>query len=137
MWVNTGKDMVSTRSRPKAAGWCLKTICLMGWMFQLAAARRRLANFIGKTAKIIAVSTRSRPKAAGAPTGVCTDVRTVSTRSRPKAAGCFGKLNFQIIVMFQLAAARRRLEVIDLFDYAKAVFQLAAARRRLVRRKER
>ena len=34
--------------------------------------------------------------------------------------------------MFQLAAARRRLEVTDLFDYAKAVFQLAAARRRLV-----
>ena len=56
--------IVSTRSRPKAAG---------GWMHRFIHCPE--------------VSTRSRPKAAGLTTGKFSNAAVVSTRSRPKAAG--------------------------------------------------
>ena len=58
-------DIVSTHSRPKAAGICF-TLCRAGCgLFQLTAARRRLAA--KKIAEALGrnVSTHSRPKAAG------------------------------------------------------------------------
>ena len=56
--------MVSTRSRPKAAGY--------GGRVEIGYGN---------------VSTRSRPKAAGGYRRLVTTIYPVSTRSRPKAAG--------------------------------------------------
>ena len=105
-----GTEEVSTHSRPKAAG---------------------MAAIIPTMAKI--VSTHSRPKAAGKDLiGLSNTSAPVSTHSRPKAAGCFQlghivryfSFNSQppeggwrrkpykrrLSKMFQLTAARRRLE---------------------------
>ena len=101
----------------------------------------------------MAVSTHSRPKAAGsaiaAPTSsrICfnsqppeggwlmlTENRTltlVSTHSRPKAAGiCLARAKTKNL--FQLTAARRRLDADNIAKCLDALFQLTAARRRLV-----
>ena len=79
--------MVSTRSRPKAAGlYCLRLRRLVqsfntqppegGWL-----GFDRYICFHGL------VSTRSRPKAAGVCSCFAVAISSVSTRSRPKAAG--------------------------------------------------
>ena len=73
-------EIVSTRSRPKAAGVC------------------SMRTSVGRS-----VSTHSRPKAAGKITTTATQVKTVSTHSRPKAAGkvaiywafCINRFNSQ------------------------------------------
>ena len=78
---------VSTHSRPKAAGsGLIMPLCVHSW-FQLTAARRRLGITSSKTMLRMQVSTHSRPKAAGASNGHQTYWN-----------------------MFQLTAARRRLE---------------------------
>ena len=105
-------DVVSTRSRPKAAEASSSFYYDSDW-FQHAAARRRLRLIclppafrkcfntqppeggcfnIRDYSKPEVVSTRSRPKAAGlraagAPIAMYLLYRMVSTRSRPKAAG--------------------------------------------------
>ena len=106
-----------------------------------------------RTAKIIAVSTHSRPKAAGALDDFVNAGTYVSTHSRPKAAGDERDVEALSTLMFQLTAARRRLDTarergtpIDSFNsqppeggwmmsdkyLLKAMmFQLTAARRRL------
>ena len=79
--------LVSTHSRPKAAGNALCVDCM----------------------RVHSVSTHSRPKAAGrhgSAVGLCRDV---STHSRPKAAGTKGRYNLPHKLMFQHTAARRRL----------------------------
>ena len=78
-------------------------------MFQLTAARRRLA---GKSRQSIAV------------------LKNVSTHSRPKAAGTNTSF-FKFKVMFQLTAARRRLGRLAKSTALSTRFQLTAARRRL------
>ena len=78
---------VSTRSRPKAAGFYFIRRFIFRRVFQHAAARRRLAPLISKIININNVSTRSRPKAAGIVVLYKTAFILVSTRSRPKAAG--------------------------------------------------
>ena len=101
--------MVSTHSRPEAAGihqmgcdyliWCFNSqppgggwqsrahSCARGCMFQLTAARRRLAiKKLGSDAQK-SVSTHSRPEAAGSPDGGVITLSGVSTHSRPEAAG--------------------------------------------------
>ena len=77
---------VSTHSRPKAAGkiWCLQP---RPKLFQLTAARRRLAFPHGAAICRYAVSTHSRPKAAGPAGRAVPPYIQVSTHSRPKAAG--------------------------------------------------
>ena len=55
---------VSTHSRPKAAGPKTSTRWMCG-LFQLTAARRRLADSLISLDWIVKVSTHSRPKAAG------------------------------------------------------------------------
>ena len=99
---------VSTHSRPKAAGG-RKSICAIASMFQLTAARRRLALSItmpitekvfqltaarrrlvsatGNARDWTTVSTHSRPKAAGPVARDLLQFLDVSTHSRPKAAG--------------------------------------------------
>ena len=58
--------IVSTHSRPKAAGACAFVSGLRS-KFQHTAARRRLENGDGKKGAALGVSTHSRPKAAGQP----------------------------------------------------------------------
>ncbi|EFC87145.1 hypothetical protein NEIMUCOT_06407, partial [Neisseria mucosa ATCC 25996] len=77
---------VSTHSRPKAAGkhgYCDRYQV----QFQHTAARRRLVSNACGTTKIIKVSTHSRPKAAGKSVYGLYKSAEVSTHSRPKAAG--------------------------------------------------
>ena len=102
--------IVSTHSRPKAAGSChcrsrrtngkfqhtaaRRRLVYAGEdlpeaeKFQHTAARRRLACLSIRPGICVIVSTHSRPKAAGgASTTDDTDEFSVSTHSRPKAAG--------------------------------------------------
>ena len=57
--------MVSTHSRPKAAGNACKTSKTKPCVFQHTAARRRLENICYLEESGLIVSTHSRPKAAG------------------------------------------------------------------------
>ena len=87
-WQSNGvRLMVSTHSRPKAAG-CVKTGFVIGFkQFQHTAARRRLVWSNHGFRLRAKVSTHSRPKAAGPFQSHSTLYCTVSTHSRPKAAG--------------------------------------------------
>ena len=87
--------MVSTHSRPKAAG-LYGDLCVADYMFQHTAARRRLDLFDKSLSCAFEVSTHSRPKAAGTTVSRANESLTVSTHSRPKAAGIFfnGKVYF-------------------------------------------
>ena len=147
------ESMVSTHSRPKAAGHTLRRPC-RGDQFQLTAARRRLECICNYFADIVGFN--SQPPEGGwrsHPVSV-TDVM-VSTHSRPKAAGpkhgaTSSPLWFQLTaarrrlvwpwrhlgagIMFQLTAARRRLVDSDGLIEIKCPFQLTAARRRLAPR---
>ena len=78
---------VSTHSRPKAAGWAARFFALGDKVFQLTAARRRLATLFVPTLADKPVSTHSRPKAAGTNSVAVKSPPIVSTHSRPKAAG--------------------------------------------------
>ena len=112
-WVFTGLvravfAVVSTHSRPKAAGLFLASRRAMNAGFQHTAARRRLASIT---------------KAAWMPMGFNT---------QPPEGGWMGRLvDLEIISVFQHTAARRRLgrpsEIIDI----AVLFQHTAARRRL------
>ena len=122
--------MVSTRSRPKAAGpLLLPTKRLL--LFQHAAARRRLDKKAALMGGFDCVSTRSRPKAAGRGQGRTETFLIVSTRSRPKAAGNLIASTRSVGTMFQHAAARRRLAPPQFGTKVNTWFQHAAARRRL------
>ena len=122
--------LVSTHSRPKAAGRpsCIKIGVFMPFqhtaarrrlaiqttcrqtngVFQHTAARRRLVTgFWGKFSGE-EVSTHSRPKAAGATASALSASNMVSTHSRPKAAGCAFQARHESR-QFQHTAARRRL----------------------------
>ena len=121
--------LVSTHSRPKAAGLTRRSAKLICW-FQHTAARRRLGNVNtnviylqrfntqppeggwGRRCVLLgqqcAVSTHSRPKAAGLSHGQYHAVVSVSTHSRPKAAGRL-RCKSVCVNLFQHTAARRRL----------------------------
>ena len=64
MTKNAQNLLVSTHSRPKAAGWSAK-ISSRHNKFQHTAARRRLGGVHAVAFDAGAVSTHSRPKAAG------------------------------------------------------------------------
>ena len=99
--------VVSTHSRPKAAGLSRAVADATGW-FQHTAARRRLDHNSGNGCGHNDVSTHSRPKAAGAHARHAACGLGVSTHSRPKAAGaCLRPPRRQNL--FQHTAARRRL----------------------------
>ena len=78
--------MVSTHSRPKAAGGIYNIINELK-EFQHTAARRRLAIHVLPRRLFSLVSTHSRPKAAGKQAFTKAFQSAVSTHSRPKAAG--------------------------------------------------
>ena len=81
-------EVVSTHSRPKAAGSYLPLQNQVSW-FQHTAARRRLGGKPYSPVNPKGVSTHSRPKAAGYRRQTTYHPQTVSTHSRPKAAGFF------------------------------------------------
>ena len=145
--------MVSTHSRPKAAGGRCKNAQSQnsgfnsqppegGWvaklrrqaaafLFQLTAARRRLAHF-ARARRLGEIGFNSQPPEGGWQRGRqkgghrhrfnsqppeggwlnlgyrCATVK-VSTHSRPKAAGESRKIDGRTNMTFQLTAARRRL----------------------------
>ena len=78
--------LVSTHSRPKAAGTNAMITCRNTW-FQHTAARRRLDYSRLYLDLHSMVSTHSRPKAAGYSRLYLDLQSNVSTHSRPKAAG--------------------------------------------------
>ena len=79
--------VVSTHSRPKAAGCASTTMAAAILLFQHTAARRRLATPELENLAALCVSTHSRPKAAGHAEFAQHIRIAVSTHSRPKAAG--------------------------------------------------
>ena len=105
--------VVSTHSRPKAAGFYEVMTATDLWWFQHTAARRRLVAIVctlrfakrfqhtaaRRRLGVISlamsvskkVSTHSRPKAAGVPCTGSSLPFIVSTHSRPKAAGKLAK----------------------------------------------
>ena len=80
-------NRVSTHSRPKAAGRTSRPFLSALWLFQHTAARRRLAYDPQYEWGYELVSTHSRPKAAGRAQALAAKFEQVSTHSRPKAAG--------------------------------------------------
>ena len=101
-------ETVSTRSRPKAAGWPLSEQ-RRPKSFQHAAARRRLADYFGDD---------SQPEAFQHAAARRRLVNSDQSRAKGR--------------LFQHAAARRRLEAMSLRERRRQGFQHAAARRRLV-----
>ena len=63
--VKVNQDIVSTHSRPKAAGCCITMTGVKLLRFQHTAARRRLGFSLPLISLCQLVSTHSRPKAAG------------------------------------------------------------------------
>ena len=84
-----GETVVSTHSRPKAAGLLCGHQTLELQQFQHTAARRRLARADRKTWIGLGVS----------------------THSRPKAAGLYRSVSPMLSTGFQHTAARRRLDL--------------------------
>ena len=123
-------DVVSTHSRPKAAGF---------WSFRAGRTRRVSTHSRPKAAggyKLLTglgqkVSTHSRPKAAGQAENQAKPLTEVSTHSRPKAAGAAIPTP-PAPEKFQHTAARRRLGLHPQFAHLLYWFQHTAARRRLV-----
>ena len=128
---NAAGHDVSTHSRPKAAG-PKRLRRRSGGMVSTHSRPKAAGGSDSELGGSDSVSTHSRPKAAGANAWPAYSDQIVSTHSRPKAAGYITHLLTQMLVWFQLTAARRRL-VGGLFTpISKTVFQLTAARRRLV-----
>ena len=158
MVYNIVNVLVSTHSRPKAAGFrmdfshhqdcrfntqppeggwlCNTMICKRKKEFQHTAARRRLDKHICIVHICIHVSTHSRPKAAG-----CSCYSSqgsaikVSTHSRPKAAGIITFTRHH----WALVSTHSRPKAAGTTFNAPAclfLFQHTAARRRLGMEKE-
>ena len=99
-------------------------------MFQLTAARRRLAVSKEPKRNNLNVSTHSRPKAAGttpAKSGRAWAFQLTAARRR---LGAYS-VPTSVISAFQLTAARRRLGLGTVGWHSYLQFQLTAARRRL------
>ena len=99
--------------------------------FQLTAARRRLGKFPVNPFAHLAVSTHSRPEAAGY-SGCSHGCLAHGFNSQPPGGGWLlqGKQT-SLGRLFQLTAARRRLDLQTAYNVARYKFQLTAARRRL------
>ena len=111
MHINRHLPRVSTHSRPKAAGFS-KIFYKRSSLFQLTAARRRLAILARASSYDLSVSTHSRPKAAG-----CRAVRHERHRCRfnsqpPEGGWASQHTPHHSAYRFQLTAARRRLATI-------------------------
>ena len=120
--------MVSTHSRPKAAG-CFnsKLICFKG--FQHTAARRRLDHDSAKQSRRQCFNTQP-PEGGWTGRLKLGSENHVSTHSRPKAAENLPVVGIRQR-LFQHTAARRRLVLLKFDETTNYAFQHTAARRRL------
>ena len=82
------ESMVSTHSRPKAAGCIEATSSPPTKSFNSQPPEGGWAFCMSIESGAMRVSTHSRPKAAGQASAKLTELKKVSTHSRPKAAGC-------------------------------------------------
>ena len=123
---------VSTHSRPKAAGIFANSLLKAIYLFQLTAARRRLAMPLQGIRSFLKVSTHSRPKAAGKQHLVAFSWRLRFNSQPPEGGWLACKHRCRCLRRFQLTAARRRLVPMLANKVRKETFQLTAARRRLV-----
>ena len=121
---------VSTHSRPKAAGRLVLPVPILP-VFQLTAARRRLALIMVSPLHWLVVSTHSRPKAAGDSSGATTVTVTVSTHSRPKAAG-LAAMSYHQLLEVSTHSRPKAAGPSEVIWGTTKLFQLTAARRRLV-----
>ena len=79
---------IGFNTQPPEGGWTsILVLCILAYVFQHTAARRRLVNVVISVTQVTYVSTHSRPKAAGNQVLHRHQARQVSTHSRPKAAG--------------------------------------------------
>ena len=124
--------IVSTHSRPKAAGY-LNDVGLFGdYCFNTQPPEGGWLAINPTCGTIVKVSTHSRPKAAGDNNSGAGDVSDVSTHSRPKAAGFSAEWAQSITVVSthsrpKAAGVKWRRAKYDI------LFQHTAARRRLGR----
>ena len=101
--------MVSTHSRPKAAGFFYIFDFVITLRFQHTAARRRLASPMRSSKLTTPVSTHSRPKAAGVlRPRICPKIQCFNTQP-PEGGWDFYRQNPIYNEKFQHTAARRRL----------------------------
>ena len=125
----TGHSLVSTHSRPKAAGKDqIPKPCM--WQVSTHSRPKAAGSLNQQTILFYKVSTHSRPKAAGDNAISSGAAIIVSTHSRPKAAGA-AIVRPLILPKFQHTAARRRLDNELGMPIPKSQFQHTAARRRL------
>ena len=148
-----GDTIVSTHSRPKAAGGALvrklmAIVCFNtqppegGWLcrivafdvvmtFQHTAARRRLERLPSRC--LITACFNTQPPEGGWRYQYRRQGHQgrVSTHSRPKAAGADSISSGRLLFGFQHTAARRRLGLMPLSARPMMWFQHTAARRRL------
>ncbi len=131
VFAGVDDKMVSTHSRPKAAGSTKAFWRIEPNKFQHTAARRRLGNAGLRRRFVFQVSTHSRPKAAGSVGRASRPAGHVSTHSRPKAAGtkAFWRIEPNKVSTHSRPKAAGLL-VIQLLSIS--LFQHTAARRRLV-----
>ena len=123
--------LVSTHSRPKAAGKPRITMTL-DEQFQHTAARRRLVFILNRAIPCDIVSTHSRPKAAG-DRAMMWLARQYGFNTQPPEGGWTSSPSTSTASsMFQHTAARRRLVLSRAVADATGWFQHTAARRRLV-----
>ena len=149
------ENVVSTHSRPKAAGkqWsrCLELLKSFntqppegGWLRSqeyppvqsVSTHSRPKAAGFGLAVDTIGgvVSTHSRPKAAGDRLAHCPAGKLVSTHSRPKAAGRAGELPRQLQPAVSTHSRPKAAGIpFNQYSRSQAWFQHTAARRRLVR----
>ena len=125
-------DGVSTHSRPKAAGDLIKFATGFFVLFQLTAARRRLARFF--LLYDFGIGFNSQPPEGGwLPRFNCATSKTCFNSQPPEGGWLPVAHKLNQGHLFQLTAARRRLELNRRHLIALEAFQLTAARRRLAR----
>ena len=126
-----GITIVSTHSRPKAAGHIHQQRPPKQQMFQLTAARRRLAMYSSHWSYCLRFN--SQPPEGGWSSAQRIPKCKRGFNSQPPEGGwgSFVKIGF-LIFTFQLTAARRRLAAARVSGGIPYGFQLTAARRRLV-----
>ena len=100
---------VSTHSRPKAAGVAYAVRKHLRHWFQHTAARRRLGFGLSSFSTISSVSTHSRPKAAGGVFTVLLAIKNSFNTQPPEGGWGMDKGLCLDFVEFQHTAARRRL----------------------------
>ena len=100
-------------------------------MFQLTAARRRLAVLFPCHLQHQVVSTHSRPEAAGRRGADLRQLHGVSTHSRPEAAGSDTEYLESILIGFNSQPPGGGWAALPKVAAKIAPFQLTAARRRL------